>query len=404
MKNIKNLNRNAVLFLLILSSFLLYTPVISQESNLKLDLEYGKHAVGFISLNQYDHSRTYNPGKDVLGNQIKGEGFRPVQTLIWYPAEKDKEAENFLYEYYIYNFTNIENYIPITESLKAQIREYLLKDSDFKGDFAGELALRTRAYKDAKPKKGNFPIIVYAPSWSHYAWQNSDMCEYLASHGYIVAASPSFNKNSREMSSDIESLDAQAKDIEFLVNYMKDFPNSDFSKTAILGYSWGATSNIIAAERLKHIDALICLDGAIEHRYNKYSKETPYLDPLKLNIPFLAMSLKKPSEEKIREDNWDSSFIFYESLKHSAAYRIRFLKMKHSFFGGAYLRTSKPASESIRKEKIYCFNLACHYTLNFFNAYIKGDRESEKWLKKTPKELNIPEGFLSIESKNVVKK
>lgn len=399
----KDLHKNDVLFLLFLSIILLYTPVFSQESNLKLDLKYGEYAVGFKSINQYDSSRTYNPEKDALGYQITGEGYRPIQTLIWYPAEKDKEAENLLYGEYIYNYTNIENYIPITESLKTRIIDHLLNERVFKKDLLREIATRTNAYKNAKHKNGNFPIIIYAPSWSQYGYENSDMCEYLASHGYIVAASASFNVNSREMSSDIESLDAQAKDIEFLFRYMKDFPESDYSKTAILGYSWGATSNIIAAERLKQIDALICLDGAIEHRYTKYSKETAYLDPLKLNIPFLAMSLKEPSEEEIRRRKMDPSFIFYESLKLSPAYRIRFLKMKHNFFQGVGLRISKPESENSQKENNYCYNLVCRYTLNFFNTYLKGDKKSKKWLKKTPQELDIPKGFLSIESKNVLK-
>jgi dienelactone hydrolase len=395
-------------FCVILSSlFLVPTFVFSQVSDLKLNLNYGEYAVGFKSVNQYDLSRTYKPSKDEFGNLITGEGFRPVQTLIWYPAQVDEDSKSMLYEEYVYNYTNIENFVPNTEEIKKNIEAKIKKNLRVTEDvFLKALSLKTDTYKNSNSSKGSFPIIIYAPSWSNLAWENLSLCSYLASHGYIVAASPSFNKNSREMTDDVESLDAQAKDQEFLVNFMKDFPNADSSKIASLGYSWGATSNIIAAERQRQFDAIVCLDGAIEHWYTQYANGTPYLDPLKLNIPFFAMSLAPPSEEARRNRDMDSSFIFFESLQYSDAYRITFLKMAHHFFRGASQRFANYSTENDRsslKERNDCYNIMCHYTLNFFNAHIKNDKMSEKWLKKTPEDHNIPKEFLSIEYKTAIK-
>ncbi len=382
----------------------------SQGTKSGLDLKYGKYSVGFKSINQYDRSRKYNPDKDEFGNPITGEGFRPIQTLIWYPAQIDKKSKNMLYEEYVYNYTNIENFIPVTQSIKKKIKEKIQKR--FNNGWVNEeaflkaLALETKTYKNAVPIEGSFPIIIYAPSWSQPPWANSDLCAYLASHGYIVVASPSFNKNSREMSDDIESLDAQARDQEFLVKFMRNFPNTGRSKIASLGYSWGATSNIIAAERLKQFDAIICLDGAIEYMYTKYSKETPYLDPLKMKIPFLAMSIAPKSDETIRKRGIDSSFIFFESLKYFDAYRITFPKMEHHFFRGASQRFAKPGTKKYINsltERNYCYKIMSQYTLKFFNAYIKNDKKSLKWLGKTPEENNIPKEILSIEYKAGVK-
>ena len=53
--------------------------------------ERGPHAVGLKIVDQYDFSRTYLPKVDALGKPTVGERARPLQTLIWYPAEKSGE-------------------------------------------------------------------------------------------------------------------------------------------------------------------------------------------------------------------------------------------------------------------------------------------------------------------------
>lgn len=47
------------------------------------------------------------------------------------------------------------------------------------------------AVADAPFAEGRFPVVIYAPSGSSVSWENADLCEYLASHGYVVLASPS---------------------------------------------------------------------------------------------------------------------------------------------------------------------------------------------------------------------
>src|SRR5271156_4039154 len=48
----------------------------------------GPHQVGLKVVEQYDYSRTYRHTTDDLGKPYQGERARPLQTLIWYPAEK----------------------------------------------------------------------------------------------------------------------------------------------------------------------------------------------------------------------------------------------------------------------------------------------------------------------------
>jgi hypothetical protein len=48
----------------------------------------GPNAVGLKVVEQYDFSRTYRSNLDDLGKPYQGERARPLQTLIWYPAQK----------------------------------------------------------------------------------------------------------------------------------------------------------------------------------------------------------------------------------------------------------------------------------------------------------------------------
>jgi hypothetical protein len=53
----------------------------------RLTEKAGSHSVGLKVVEQYDYSRTYRRSTDDLGKPYQGERARPLQTLIWYPAE-----------------------------------------------------------------------------------------------------------------------------------------------------------------------------------------------------------------------------------------------------------------------------------------------------------------------------
>jgi pimeloyl-ACP methyl ester carboxylesterase len=127
------------------------------------------------------------------------------------------------------------------------------------------LAMLLWAVQDAPPESGRFPLFVYAPSFSAMSWENADLCEYLASHGYVVVASPDMGAATRNMTGDLTGIDAQARDISFLIGYGQTLPNTDISKVAVAGFSWGGISNLFAAARDSRIDALVAFDGSMRY-------------------------------------------------------------------------------------------------------------------------------------------
>jgi hypothetical protein len=55
--------------------------------------------VGLRVVEQYDSSRVYRHLTDDLGKPFQGERARPLQTLIWYPAEKTGGASMTVGDY-----------------------------------------------------------------------------------------------------------------------------------------------------------------------------------------------------------------------------------------------------------------------------------------------------------------
>jgi hypothetical protein len=49
----------------------------------------GPYQVGLNVVEQYDYSRVYRHSTDALGKPYSGERARPLQTLVWYPAQKN---------------------------------------------------------------------------------------------------------------------------------------------------------------------------------------------------------------------------------------------------------------------------------------------------------------------------
>ena len=76
---------------------------------------------------------------------------------------------------------------------------------------------------------------------------DKQVCEYLASQGYVVLASPSQGVDNKGMTADRVGTDAQVGDIHFLINYAATIGEADTTRVGIVGFSWGGLSNALAA-------------------------------------------------------------------------------------------------------------------------------------------------------------
>lgn len=166
----------------------------------------GAYAVGLKVVSQFDPSRKF-PLQAVGNGSSSGDatGPRPIQTLIWYPASGHGSHTMTVGDYAQLARTEIHFDKPDASS------KWVSK-------LARSETVTLWAERDASAAKGRFPVVIYAPGQSSVAWDNADLCEYLASQGYVVIASPSLGKSARDADDNLDDIDAEAADISFLIS------------------------------------------------------------------------------------------------------------------------------------------------------------------------------------------
>lgn len=357
----------------------------------------GSHAVGLKVVEQYDFSRTYRPATDDLGKPYTKEHARPLQTLIWYPAEKGAGKPMTVADYVNLLATETSFGDPHMAGSVESLRS----------DMAPSLGTVLWAVRNAKLASGRFPVVIYAPSLSAMASENADLCEYLASHGYVVIASPDMGETTRSMTLDLAGTNTQARDISFLIGYAQTLPNTDMSEVAVVGFSWGGLSSVVAASRDNRIDALVSLDGA-ERYWPKVVKEAGDVHPEQMTLPWLFFTQGNLSLEEI--ENRASTRIFaapnvLNAWTHGDLVTVQMLGMMHPEFGSMFQRNEQVWKSSFpeyqkadygREDCYTGYAWVARYTLQFLNAYLKHDTAAMAYLKRKPAENGAPKHFLSV--------
>ena len=342
----------------------------------------GPFAVGLKVVEQYDYSRVYHYATDDLGKPYQGERSRPLQTLIWYPAQKSGAKPMTVGDY--------------TDLLKTEVNFAGSKTPAYAHDIIGldgfskaALARSLWAVRNAPFESGRFPVVIYAPSGPSVSWENADLCEYLASHGYVVIASPDMGLMTRDIDYDVANINAQARDISFLVGFAQTLPNTDMSKVAVAGFSWGAISNLFAAARDNRIDALIALDGSMRY-FPGLVKQAGDVHPEQMAIPLLFFTRGDTPLEGISSNDYAGPNVL-NAWTHGDLITVHMLALDHVEFSSMYQRTEvtwrdyfTPNADYGPEYGISSYAWIARYTLKFLDAYLKRDTAAMTYLENTP--------------------
>jgi dienelactone hydrolase len=371
---------------------------VEPDNGLKFHLteKPGAYTVGLKVVQQYDYSRTYRPKVDAIGRPAAGERARPLQTLIWYPAEKSGQKLMTVGDY---------SELLATETSFDKPQPW----GEFKRWVDGmkpTLSDALWAKRDAAALTGKFPLVIYAPSFSAMSWENVDLCEYLASHGYVVIASPSLGATARVMTNDLQGIDAQARDISFLIAYARTLPDADMSKIAVAGFSWGGISNLFAAARDNRIDALVALDGSMRY-FPGLVKDTPDVRPDEITLPMLFFTQGEISiEEQARDfaDKNNQGPNVLNAWTHGDLITVDDMALDHVEHSSMYQRNEEVwkhfhenrKGDYSRADGTTGYAWMTRYTLEFLNAYLKHDPAAARFLKKSPAENGVPPHILTV--------
>lgn len=370
-------------------------------------LKPGPYAVGFRAEGTRDETRSFGRRKGYDGTLYKGDLGRPVEVLVWYPAERAAGAEAMQYgDYVVYRAFELD-FRPLTPERKgvalSAYEAMLTGLGAGRGDVGKLLEERTSAVSDAVPAVGSFPVIVYAPSFGSDAFENFILCEFLASHGYIVAASPSVGAQAREMTQDAAGLQAQVRDVEFLIGFMRSYPNADIDRLGVAGFSWGGLADVVAALDDARVGAVVSLDGSIRSKRGlEVARYSPSFAPDNLRVPFLLMLSGQPAGVETVRD-----LSFYDALKYSDACLLTLKSLQHRNFASQFTLEAglvpRTAKETNTPAVTRGYEAVCDYALNFFDAHLKGLGQAAAYLARKPAANGFPVDVASLTCRKALK-
>lgn len=212
------------------------------------NLEPGRYTPGFTQWDRVDYSRMYRTARMLDGRPRTGERARPMRINIWYPAVAS-DAKPLTFGDYAREedaaIFGLQGLPPLTDAQRDAMR-----------------ALPGRAIRDAKPAAGKFPLILYSLGSPSPAFVTP---EYLASHGYVVVQAPRLGATAGlpPENRDALDLDTKLRDMDFLINAMKDFPSADLSNMGAIGFSAGGRWALAAAMKSPDVHAVVSLDSVM---------------------------------------------------------------------------------------------------------------------------------------------
>jgi dienelactone hydrolase len=365
--------------------------------------EPGPYPVGVQVKAQYDYSRIYLPAVNLVTGQAEThERARPIQSITWYPA-KAKGKPLTWRDYMATRATEDAFHLSPAEVQRATDVTTAEHTAGLPPAIARQvLAQSMWASRDAPAAGGKFPVVIYAPSHSAYAAENVDLCEYLASHGYIVIASASMGPRTKAMTTDLEGLEAQAGDIAFLIGQAHAMPQADMSRIAVVGFSWGGLANVLAAARDDRIRALVSLDGSVRYwsQFVDGGKEAArYASPARLAVPMLFVGRERDSIETLVKKKAKMDYSLLNQMTYADMTLVTMRPMTHPDFAAVtqHYAGDQHSSEYSRDEVAMAYSWTARYVERFLDAYLKNDAKAMAFLDNRPSANKAPAHMLSVE-------
>jgi hypothetical protein len=298
-------------FLTTITLIVLYSCSESQKGTV------ATYNIGFNTVRTIDKSRLYKPNTDTTDKLH----FRPLDIDIWYPAINYSQDSILLFRNILGLLEKRAIYYTGSQEWKgvtAQVAKSFCEG--FKcSDTSLLLNFKTKSFKSAEPAKLKFPLIIYLCAYNGMSFENYNLFEKMVEKGFVVACISSIGRYPGDMTMKKEDLLEQVNDAISSLNVIRQNPNIDSSKIAIVGYSWGGLAGAILAGKIANVSCLISLDGSEFHHYGESTDEdadftdllnSPDFKNIHLSVPYLR--LESPSI--IHQDKKDSIYNFSRKI------------------------------------------------------------------------------------------
>lgn len=336
------------------------------------ELAQGSYSVGFKYFKTYDESRQYFTNNDTIS--------RPLLIHFWYPSDKNTEKGYYYFKDYIDLISLRENFNKPRSEVDAYSFNFVNAYAGFARQQFGldtststqqilDCPVRAQYGVDSYKTKKKFPLIIYAPSNSKASVQNHLICEFLASHGYMVISVGSAGWESLNRSNDEKSIMGQVMDMEYILRYFEDNLKIKYDGLGLIGFSSGGLANILFQMRNEKVKAVLSLDGSQEYgSYIPLFKSVDF-DLTKTNVPYCFL---------VNNYKDFSIYPFYNSVVSSSKYMFSLPYLGHNGFVSYWrffdLCSANPNGSRMCTSYDYIESTA----LAFFNTYLKTRPRSER--------------------------
>ena len=371
------------------------SPVKAQDGSRNMwgDMKPGSYDVGFKAIFTYDAAKPPVPYSDWTGRlyPTKETRGRQMQLNVWYPAKPGGDETRLRFKHYLELMARQTDFGPMTdEKRRFADDQFVTKTNSLAGarpdipDGSGSFTLEklnrlkdleTRAYLDAKPIDKKFPLIVF-PNGGSPAF-NSIMCEFFASHGYVVLAVALKGNHSAVDEISLEGVESAIYDLGFAINKVLETERVDRSRICLIGNAITSSHIVGYQTRNSNVDCIAFVDGGLLSRFEQsIMVRATFYRPQTVNKPILAIYAPHPSI--------DPKNIFH--LKYSTRYFFRFPGMSEFHFlnYGQFERFVPGIIGKPKGDVQKGFEISAYYALRFFNAHLKDDDESRKFLMTAP--------------------
>ncbi len=374
------------------------TNELSAQLSVKgLQLPYGQNTVGYRHYIAYDSSRTYTRAQDWTNEKTA----RPIPISVWYPAIPDQPGVAHLS---VFDYLKI---LKVEEEWEHLPDPLIMSWFEFPNSPENQQRIKEscRAVRDAEAFPGQFPVVVYAASFLASSTENFALCEFLASHGYLVLAIPGRGADSRPMQGTaLKNAEAQARDLEFLIQESMRLPNASTDDLATLDYSFGGLAAVTSQMRNDRIKAMVSLDGRSRYDYETVMN-SPSAEIENIDVPFLHFAQKPIPEEVLIADNIDpklnEEFRLFDSLRYSDAYAVRMHSLSHRHFStmGLLLKNKDPRQDREDQAVMSGHRNMSILTLSFLSAHLSENRNPAQFPLTAAKIANATKSVISIRKK-----
>ncbi|MCE7991003.1 MAG: hypothetical protein HEP71_03450 [Roseivirga sp.] len=369
------------------------TPSFSYEdfdySGFKFyDLPMGEYPVGFHSELHWDESRTFN-----------GMDKRPLLIGMWYPASLSENSEQINYKDYLLADSQHDG-VTVNDTTMTWLKGGFTAGAETFFSVEESEALRVmdlpvRAFDQTEVQSGKHPLLLYAASFNAGIHENSAIWEYLASHGYIIAAIASVGTDRPGMTPDSLGIAAQLADFQLLHNTITQRPYVDTDKVATSGFSWGGFATTLMGIE-KEARLMISMDGSQTYFPQAVAQfQRIYDQPAK--GAYMQLSQRGRADAQIKLD----TMVYHWMGQSADAYLYRFKAMDHRDFGGSFQYLHAVSNDSAfragqaqfhaevysKGEKGEGYLKTAEMILQALNAYLMGNESDKSALNDQPDSL-----------------